>query len=310
MNFVQTHADDCVAVIYHTNFPYPFDPFYDHNVEDNEGRRSDYGIGGVPHVRVDGSQSGTSSGALQAAYDARKATPTDVGLIVEGSWDDETRQVEVTVTASTMSPLLGEYSLHIVLIENEVYFEGTNGIDWHEFTMRDMFPDFGGTPVTFSGDFPQEAQASASFVLPTGAPPHEYVAGNCQLVFFLQELAGTRSENEVHQAAVIGVTELGGTAVAEAAPSNFRLGANYPNPFNPTTTIPVTAEKDGPARLEILDATGRRVRTLHDGPLAAGTRDFRWDGRDDSGRRLASGVYLARLVGSLDQQSRRLVLLQ
>ena len=83
------------------------------------------------------------------------------------------------------------------------------------------------------------------------------------------------------------------------------LGANYPNPFNPATTIPYTvpAGRDGDAvRLDILDARGRVVRTLVDGARPAGDHAAMFDGLDAAGRRLPSGAYLARLrVGGAEQ---------
>ena len=308
--FVANHPDDVVSVIYHTSFPYPVDPFYYNNVEDNEGRRGYYGVVTVPNELVDGTHVSTSLAALTAAYNARKAVPTDLTLAISGDWDADSRQVDVAVTASTSSALAGEYRLFIVLTESEIFFDATNGIDFHEYTMRDMFPDASGTPVVFSGDFPQTAQASASFTLPTGAPPHEFVAENCRIVCFLQEVsAGARSLREIHQAADVHVTDLGSTGIADT-PAVFELGASYPNPFNPSTTIPVAAADAGSVRLEIVDVRGRSVCVLHDGRLPAGRSEFRWDGTDASGSPVASGVYLSRLVDAGGSRSRRLVLIK
>jgi M6 family metalloprotease-like protein len=74
------------------------------------------------------------------------------------------------------------------------------------------------------------------------------------------------------------------------------LAAPSPNPFNPLTIIryhvPAGARR---VRLEIFDQRGRRVRTLTAGPVAAGWQQAIWNGRDDGGRTLASGIYFARL---------------
>ncbi len=296
-------------MIYHVNFPYPIDPFFFNNMEDNEGRRAFYGVLGVPNERVDGSQTGTSLAALTAAYDSRKATPTDVSLEISGSWNPDSRDVDVQVTATTTSPLLGDYRLHIVLTESEIYFDATNGIQIHDHTMRDMFPDAAGTPVVFEGDLPQTVQASASFMLPEGAPPHEFIAENCRIVCFLQETSGARSIGEIHQAAASGLTTLANTGVAEL-PARASLGRNYPNPFNPSTTIPVSVAKTGPVRLDVMDSRGRRIRTLHDGRLNSGSHTFRWNGDDEMGAPQASGVYLARIIDGAGTSMQRLVLLK
>ena len=89
------------------------------------------------------------------------------------------------------------------------------------------------------------------------------------------------------------------TAIAvetTATPSAFALGANYPNPFNPATTIPfVVAAEAGDVDLIIYNVLGQPVRQVWNGPLAAGEHRLAWDGRDGQGQSVAAGVYLVRL---------------
>ena len=94
---------------------------------------------------------------------------------------------------------------------------------------------------------------------------------------------------------------------AEAA--DFRLGANYPNPFNPQTAIPFAVAAAVEVRLEVFNLLGQRVRTLADGARSAGVHSVTWDGRDDLGRSVAAGLYIYRI--SVDGHSRtgRMVLL-
>ncbi len=80
-------------------------------------------------------------------------------------------------------------------------------------------------------------------------------------------------------------------------PKAFALGANYPNPFNPETHIPFFLPLPSRVQLEIFDAQGKRVRTLLAGFLGAGHHSLRWNGTNDRGEAVASGVYLYRLVG-------------
>jgi len=81
------------------------------------------------------------------------------------------------------------------------------------------------------------------------------------------------------------------------------LRPNRPNPFNPRTELAYSVAAAGPVRLRILDPRGRAVRTLVDGPRAAGAHTVIWDGADDKGRPMPSGVYLVQLVA--DSQQRR-----
>ncbi len=70
-----------------------------------------------------------------------------------------------------------------------------------------------------------------------------------------------------------------------------------PNPFNPRTTFRCDLSRAGRARLVVYDLAGHQVRELLDGDMPAGPREVAWDGRDDAGRALAAGSYLARLEG-------------
>lgn len=90
-----------------------------------------------------------------------------------------------------------------------------------------------------------------------------------------------------------------------------RLEPNWPNPFNPRTTIAFTLPTGGPVSLSVFDLSGRRVRELIAGEtLEAGRHETVWFGRDDQGRALASGTYLYRLRVGEDVQTRRAVLLK
>jgi len=87
----------------------------------------------------------------------------------------------------------------------------------------------------------------------------------------------------------------GSTSDAAAVPAAVSLEPNFPNPFNPSTTLSYTLGVDGPVRLTIHDAAGRVVRTLVDGPRSAGPNRVVWDGRDAAGAEAAAGVYFVRV---------------
>ncbi len=96
-----------------------------------------------------------------------------------------------------------------------------------------------------------------------------------------------------------GLPDEGATGVPEdgAVASESRLLGNRPNPFNPMTEIAyMIAGRSARATLEIYDPAGRLVTTLVDGVVEAGERRVTWDGRDERGERLASGVYFAKLT--------------
>ncbi len=103
------------------------------------------------------------------------------------------------------------------------------------------------------------------------------------------------------------------TAVEERAgvlPGAPALLGNYPNPFNPATRIRFALSQAGPARLEVYDAAGQRLRTLVEGHLEPGHYEFAWDGRDGAGFNAASGVYFAVLRAGQFQQAKAMALVR
>ena len=93
-------------------------------------------------------------------------------------------------------------------------------------------------------------------------------------------------------------------------PDGPQLQQNAPNPFNSQTVISWFLLSPGSVRVEVFALTGQRVAVLHQGPKKAGSHRVHWDGRDDNGRSLASGVYLYRLFSGERVQTRKLTLLR
>lgn len=93
-------------------------------------------------------------------------------------------------------------------------------------------------------------------------------------------------------------------------PEDFSLEQNCPNPFNPETMIPFTLGKTEEVSLSVYNCLGQRVRSLLAGRLPSGKHSLRFDGKDDSGAPLASGIYLYRLQVGDQQQTRKMVLLK
>ena len=76
---------------------------------------------------------------------------------------------------------------------------------------------------------------------------------------------------------------------------DFLLKQNYPNPFNGSTLIRFTLGSSSQISLVVYDINGRKIRDLKNGTLSAGVRSIQWNGRDNSGKTVASGVYIYRL---------------
>jgi hypothetical protein len=94
------------------------------------------------------------------------------------------------------------------------------------------------------------------------------------------------------------------------APSVYRLAQNYPNPFNPMTTIKFDMKEKGLVALRIYDVSGRLVRTLVDEARDAGAYTIRWDGRNNIGAEVASGIYFYKMETAGFLATKKLVLLR
>jgi len=100
-----------------------------------------------------------------------------------------------------------------------------------------------------------------------------------------------------------------GTGV-ENVPARVFLARNHPNPFNPKTSIRFGLPEAGSVRLAVYDMSGRLVRVLVSGELSTGTHELIWDGRDDAGEQVSSGIYFARLRAGDIRLNRKMVLLK
>jgi hypothetical protein len=89
-------------------------------------------------------------------------------------------------------------------------------------------------------------------------------------------------------------------------PVGFTLEQNYPNPFNPQTTIHYQLPKTTQVVLKIYNTFGQEVRTLVNARQPAGVNSVVWDGRDESGKEVSSGIYIYRLQAGGAIQSRKM----
>ena len=92
--------------------------------------------------------------------------------------------------------------------------------------------------------------------------------------------------------------------------SDFCLDQNYPNPFNPTTTIEYSLSRATHVTLRIYNLLGQEVRTLVDKVKQPGIYQTKWDGTNDTGLTVVSGVYVYQLHSDSGVQSRKMTLMQ
>jgi len=105
-------------------------------------------------------------------------------------------------------------------------------------------------------------------------------------------------------------TERSTMGAGSTEPTKFNLGQNAPNPFNEGTLISYSLAQDGPAKLEVYNILGQRTKTLVDGFESAGPHDVWWDGRDDRGKSVASGIYFYRLTTGKFSESKKMIVIK
>ena len=112
---------------------------------------------------------------------------------------------------------------------------------------------------------------------------------------------------------ITGIDEPGETG-SPGIPVTFALGQNYPNPFNPQTTIvfdvPPSVGTGVDVLLSVYNLRGRKVRTLVDTWKAPGSHYVQWDGKNDRGEKLTSGVYFYRIEAGSYVATRKLLLIE
>jgi hypothetical protein len=150
----------------------------------------------------------------------------------------------------------------------------------------------------------------------------EVVVGGQDLMVYIWDTPGEHQEGDAiqwgtwrHDVSRTGYFEyelpVGVADSGPAAGRTLRLEQNVPNPFNPVTTISYTIGAGvSEAELGVYNVAGRLVRTLDSGVSKQGKHTAVWDGRDDGGERVASGIYFVTLTAGNERQTRKVVLLK
>jgi len=103
---------------------------------------------------------------------------------------------------------------------------------------------------------------------------------------------------------------VGPNLVEQVIPDNYVLMQNYPNPFNPVTTIQFGLKEAGPAEVAIYSIDGRKIATLVNEFMEAGTYQVHWDGTDQQGNPASSGVYLYQLKAGNQRLVKKMMLVR
>ena len=143
----------------------------------------------------------------------------------------------------------------------------------------------------------------------TSAGPYNIAAGDSIVVSFAIVRGTSLAELQANVDSAQALYPI--TQVVEDTPAKvFNLSQNQPNPFNPMTTIKFSVEREGPVSLTIFDLSGRKVRTLLNEPYGPGEHTVVWDGHNDAGAPMPSGVYLYRYDSGGRSMTRKMMLVK
>jgi len=136
------------------------------------------------------------------------------------------------------------------------------------------------------------------------SPTHVYTAVNTYTVTLTVTDNGQATAVTTQE---VQITNIVGIAEEAALPEKFALSQNYPNPFNPSTTISYALPEKTTVRLTIYNMLGREIRTLVNRVEDAGYKSVVWDGLDQRGQLISTGVYIYKIQAGNFTQTRKMV---
>lgn len=282
----------------HTSWPNSSDIMYRNNVEQSEALVDEYGVGGVPSFWLDGLDwlGSDGNGAVNAIEQAQlDFSPLS---IIPSFWNSETEQLTITLDVAAPLPVGGDYRLILCITEDNIFYSGGNGEHNHNQAFRRAYPSLEGMSIPV---VPGIAVHNVDAAL-----GDDWVFDELRVTCYLQD----QNTRRIWQAGTQFLNEITGVSSVGEAVQQGRSLSNYPNPFNPSTTISYELNNDGPVQLQIFDVAGRLVKVLVQENQLEGPHELKWNGRNNEGKISAAGVYFYQLIAEGQNQTRRMVLVR
>lgn len=296
-------GDYNVAIIEnHNGDPYATDT--------SNGRNSYYGISGYPTGIFDGLLSyvgGSNTTSVFPSYlplyNQRVGVKTPISLALYGS----SNELAYTVNAKINKLANLAYEnlvLHMAITQSHIPYTWQGQTEFNFVNML-MVPGPQGTPVDL-----KNAPLGVMSVPLTFNFGSTWDMFNSELIIFVQNL----DTKEVIQAYKVAVLDLPPDPVANednvAPVLRSELKGNYPNPFNPQTTISYSVKENIPVTIEIYNVKGQKVKTLVQESKAAGDYSVVWNGVDENNRAMASGVYYFKMIAGKYSSTKKMMLMK
>jgi hypothetical protein len=297
-----------VTLAYHVWWPSPGnDPMYTVNTAPVQTRMNYYAPSGnyAPRAFIDGFIDGTQNyTGWPGAIEGRWLDFSPISITLTGTRGGNTLTMNAAITAE-QAVNSSNWRVHWVVVESELNYPQNSGSGYvpflHHFVHRNMYPDANGSPITIS----QGQTVNVPRVITLNST---WVAANCRVLVFVQN----NTDKKIQNAEYIEVPNIP-TGVGEpenGIPTAFGISQNYPNPFNPSTELDYAVKEASFVSIKVFNLLGQEVRTLVSEHKDRGIHKAAWDGKDDAGREVPSGMYLYTMVAGDFSQSQKMMLLK
>jgi hypothetical protein len=164
--------------------------------------------------------------------------------------------------------------------------------------------------IEISGKLPEFSDSLGVFPYPSGAGVFDVKASRWDYEdLVIPNVVVNRGEDTILQIPLVRTT-VNNEDTSQVAPTLAFALVNFPNPFNPITTISFIAPESAPLCLSIYNLKGQKVRTLLQGDISQGHHTVIWDGTDAQSHPVSSGIYFARIEQGKRHQTHKLILMK
>lgn len=295
-----------VTLAYHVWWPSPGnDPMYLANTAPVQTRIGYYGTNAVPNARIDGFIDGGSGYASwPGAIEGRWLDFSPINIVLTGTRGGNTLYMNAAITAEQVVNS-SNWRVHWAIVESEISSPQNSPNGYvpfvHHYAHRNMYPDANGTPITIS-------QGQTVNVPMTITLNPSWVAANCRVIVFVQNNTDKKVQNAEYMDVPTIPTGVGNPV--NGIPTSFGISQNFPNPFNPTTQFDYAVSSESFVSIKVYDLLGREVKALATGQKSVGVHRVEWDGTDNSGNTVPSGMYLYRMTAGNFSQTKKMMLMK
>lgn len=285
-SYLESKGDTIIAIKYHTNFP-GFDPMYNQNPTEVEGRRGGYysDVNAVPWLKGDGNCFPDiwpfSQANFDAAFNTRKAITPKLTISVTNTiipGDSIRAKININIPV-TLSP--GNYKVRVMAAEKVIEFStppGSNGERIFEHVFRKGAPNMTGF------DFGTSPPSAGNYLIyiTYKIEPFWDLSKIVTVVFVQNDAAPDKEVLNCNVSSPMVNVQPSSSVI----PDKYALGQNYPNPFNPETSINFSLPKSSNAKLIVYNSLGMQVAELVNEKLSAGEYNYKFNASA-----LSSGIY-------------------